>query len=291
MDIGFIGLGNMGSAMVANLLKAGHRVRVWNRTAEAARALADKGAVPVDRPHDAFGGDAVLSMLADDRAVRAVLLDGGVLEQAPAGLVHANMATISVALAQELAERHAARGIGYVAAPVFGRPPAAAAAQLNIVTAGAADALARVQPLFDVLGQRTWPVGDDPVRANVVKLSGNFMIAAAIEAMGEATTLAAAYGVEPRDLLEILTNTLFAAPAYKGYGEQIASGRYEPAGFKLALGLKDVRLALEAGEGRSVPLPLGSLLRDGFLDSIAHGDGEKDWAALALVARRRAGQG
>ncbi|WP_114391591.1 NAD(P)-dependent oxidoreductase [Oleisolibacter albus] len=289
MDIGFIGLGAMGSAMVANLLKAGHRVRVWNRSPGAAQTLAEQGATVVGRVQDAFAGDAVLSMLADDRAVRAVLLDNGVLDGAPVGLVHANMATISVALAQELAERHAALGLGYVAAPVFGRPDAAAAARLNILAAGAPAARGRVQPLFEVLGQKTWPLGDDPVRANVVKIAGNFMIASAIESMGEAAALTASYGVAAGDLLEILTNTLFAAPVYKGYGGQIAESRYEPAGFKLTLGLKDVRLALEAGEGRAVPLPLASLLRDGFLDAIAHGDGAKDWAALARVAQRRAG--
>ena len=287
MDIGFIGLGSMGSAMAANLIKAGHQVRAWNRSPEAAHALA--GATAVGSPVDAFRGDAVLTMLADDAAVRSVILDSGVLAAAPKSLVLVMCATISVELVQELVARHHAAGIAYVAAPVFGRPVAAAAAQLNIVAAGDPAAIERVSPLLDAIGQKVWRLGDDPVRANVAKLAGNMMIALAIEAMAEATTLTESYGVSSADFLDIVTNTLFASPSYKSYGAQIAENRYEPAAFKLRLGLKDVRLALAAAQAKGAPLPSADLVR-GFLEqAVADGAGEKDWAALAEAAHKRAG--
>jgi len=290
MDIGFIGLGNMGKAIAANLLKGGHKVRVWNRSPAPAEELAKTGASIAADPKAAFSGDVVFSMLADDTALRSLLIDSGVVAGAPKGLLHINMATISVALAEELTSLHAKHGLGYVAAPVFGRPDAAAAAKLNIVAAGSSALLDKAQPLFDLVGQKTWRMGDLPYRANAAKLAGNFMIGAAIEAMAEASTLAAGYGVPAADLLDLLTNTIFAAPVYKGYGAMIAADRYEPAAFKLSLGLKDVRLALAAGDQANVPMPLASLVRDNLLEAIAAGDGDKDFAALALVAQRHAGQ-
>jgi 3-hydroxyisobutyrate dehydrogenase-like beta-hydroxyacid dehydrogenase len=289
MDVGFMGLGAMGRGMAANLVRAGHRVRVWNRSRGPVEELARLGAQPAASPREAFAGDAVLSMLADDDAVRTVILGERLLEDAPRGLVHVNMATISVALARELAELHRAHGVAYVAAPVFGRPDVAAAGKLTIVAAGEPAAVERVQPLLDALGQKTWRLGDEPHRANVVKLAGNFMIAAAIESMGEAVALAERHGVRGGDLLDVLTSSLFAAPVYKNYGALIAEQRYEPPGFRLKLGLKDVRLALAAGEGASVPMPVAGVIRDNFLDAMAHGDADRDWAALASVARRRAG--
>lgn len=289
MDVGFVGLGAMGSSMARNLVKAGHGVKVWNRSPEAAEALAADGAVPVGTAAEAMRGAAVLTMLADDDAVRAVYLAGDVLASAPKTLIHVNCSTISVALARELTERHAALGLGYVAAPVFGRPDVAAAGKLNVVVAGPGDLIAQVQPLLDAIGQKTWPVGEEPLRANVVKLGGNLMIAAAIEAMAEATTLGAAHGIAAGDMLDIYTNTLFQSRVYTGYGAQIAERRYEPAGFKLRLGLKDVRLALQAGDAANVPLPFGSALRDALIGAVAEGDGEKDWSALADTALRRAG--
>ena len=287
MDIGFIGLGGMGSAMARNLVKAGHHVRVWNRSPEAARAIA--GATPVGTPSEAFRGDAVLTMLADDDAVRSVVLDSGALSQAPKGLVHVMLATISVALVDELDAAHARAGVGYVAAPVFGRPDAAAAATLNVVVAGDATAIAKVQPLLDALGQKTWMVGDEPRRANAAKLAGNMMIALAVEAMGEATALAESYGIGSADFLDLVTSTLFASPVYKGYGATIAKNVYEPAGFKLRLGLKDVNLALAAADAKDVPLPAASLVRGALVEAMDQGLGEKDWAALAKVVHRRAG--
>ncbi len=289
MDIGFIGLGNMGSAMVANLLKAGHRVRVWNRTAERARALAGLGAQVVDTPAHAFTGDAVLSMLADDGAARAVF-DSALLDAAPRGLIHVNLATVSVAYAEELAHEHATRGLSYVAAPVMGRPDVAAAAKLTVIAAGPAEAIDRVQPVFDAIGQKTWRLGSLPQHANVVKLAANFTLAAAIETLGEASALLAGHGVAMTDFLDVITNSVFPGPVYQGYGKLIAEGRYEPALFKARLGLKDVRLALAAGEAVETPLPIASLVRDSLLDALAHGDGDKDFAVLGQVAARRAGR-
>ena len=287
MDIGFIGLGSMGSAMATNLVGAGHRVTVWNRSPEAARAV--QGAQVATAPREAFAGEAVLTMLADDAAVRAVVLESGALEGAAPGLVHVMMATISVALVDELVERHRVAGVAYVAAPVFGRPPAAAAAQLNILAAGDPAAVDRVRPLLDALGTRIWRLGDDPRRANVAKLAGNMMIALAIEAMAEATALTESYGLSSRDFLDIVTNTLFASPSYKSYGGQIAEARYEPAGFKLRLGLKDVDLALAAAAATGASLPAAEVVRRSLSEGIDQDLGDKDWSALAEVAHRRAG--
>jgi 3-hydroxyisobutyrate dehydrogenase-like beta-hydroxyacid dehydrogenase len=290
MEAGFIGLGGMGRAIAANLLKAGHRLRVWNRSRAPMDELARQGAEPVEEARLAFGG-VVISMLADDEGMREVILAQRLLETAPAGTIHVNMATISVRFAEELAAEHQRHGVQYVSAPVFGRPDAAAAGQLNIVAAGDAAAIDRVQPLLDVIGQRTWRVGPEPRQANAVKVAGNFMIAAAIESMGEAAVMVQRYGVSSADLLNVLTNTLFAAPVYKGYGALIAERRYEPPGFRLALGLKDMRLVLEAADSARTPMPFASVLHDHLLEAVAQGQGESDWAALAEVARRHAGLG
>jgi 3-hydroxyisobutyrate dehydrogenase-like beta-hydroxyacid dehydrogenase len=289
MDVGFLGLGGMGRGVAANLVAAGHRVRVWNRSRPPVEELARRGAEAAATPADAFRGDVAISMLADDAAIREVGLAGPLLERAPDGLVHVNMATVSVDLTRELASAHAALGLGYVAAPVFGRVDMAAAGKLAIVAAGPPDAIDRAWPLFEVMGRRTWRLGKDPVEAAAVKIAGNFMLASAIEALAEATVLASRHGVSAESLLDVLTNSLFDAPVYKGYGALIAGRKYEPAGFRMVLGLKDVRLALAAGETARVPLPFASVLRDAFLEGIAHGDGELDWSAVAEVSRRRAG--
>jgi len=289
MDVGVIGLGAMGAGMAANLLKAGHRVTVWNRSPDAVATLTAQGAIAALSPGDAFQGDAAVTMLADDQAVRDVVVETGALDHARAGLVHLVSATISVALAQELEQRHTALGLGYVAAPVLGRPDVAEQGQLNVLAAGEETALAKVQPLLDVMGKRTWRVGTAPHQANVAKLQVNFMIAAAIETMAEAFTVAEKSGVNPSFMYELVTETLFAAPAYKTYGQFIVDQQFTPAKFKLKLGLKDIRLALAAGEAVEAPAPLAALLRDNFIDAIAHGGADLDWAGLATVARRRAG--
>ena len=288
MDVGFIGMGRMGRAMAASLARAGHTVRAWNRTPEAARGL--EGVTPVASAAEAFAGEAVITMLADDAAVEAVIVAGGLLDQAERPGLHIGMSTVSVALARQLAAVHGRAGVPYISAPVFGRPDVAEAGKLNIVAAGEAAIIDRAAPLFDAMGAKTWRFGDEPVRANAVKLAGNFMLVSAIEAMGEACALTQGHGVAGADFLDLMTNTLFASPVYKGYGGSIAQNRYEPPGFLLKLGAKDVRLALQAGEGAGVPMPFASVLRDGLIEAISHGEGERDLAALARVSARRAGQ-
>jgi len=289
MQIGFIGLGQMGKAIASNLTRAGRRLIVWNRSPEPVKELVALGAQAAARPADAAHADVLMSMLADDESLREVVLRQGMLEAAPRGLIHVNLATISVAFARELARVHQERGLGYVAAPVFGRPEVARAAKLNVVVAGESSSIERIEPLLNAIAQRIWPVGSAPERANVVKLAGNFMIASALETMGEAVALARAHGVQGAQFLEIMTSTLFAAPVYQGYGKLIAEERYEPAAFPVTLGLKDVRLALQAAESVHVPMPLASLLRDHLLEAIAWGDAERDWAALARLSLRHAG--
>jgi 3-hydroxyisobutyrate dehydrogenase-like beta-hydroxyacid dehydrogenase len=285
LDVGFIGLGMMGSRIAGRLIGAGHQVRVWNRERAAVDALARQGARPVATAREAFDGDIVFSMLADDAAVHAVI--DGLLEGAPKRLVHVNMATISVPLARDLAARHRAHGLAYVAATVFGRPELAAEGKLTIVAAGPASAVARIEPLLDVIGQRTFRLGTRPERANVVKLAGNVMLGAAVEAMSEASAFAWSHGIAPADLLDVLTNGVFTAPAYKTYGALIAKQRYEPAGFRLSLLLKDVRLALAAADVAGASMPLADLVHDSLLEAVAHGDGDRDVAALAKVSMRR----
>ena len=286
MNVGFLGVGSMGAAMVPHLVATGHRVQVWNRNAAAAEAL--EGVTVLGSPAEVFHNEVVLTMLANDDAVRSVVINSKALASANADCVHVMMATISPALVDELVAAHRSAGIAYVAAPVFGVPAAAAKAQLNIVVAGDATAIAKVQPLFDVLGQKTWPLGDDPKRANVAKIAGNLMITLAIEAMGEATALTESYGVTAAEFLDVITNTVFAAPSYKRYGGFIGSDTYEP-GFKLVLGLKDVNLALDAAKAKGVVLPSAEIVRDNMHVAIDAGMGAKDWSIVAKIARRRAG--
>lgn len=288
MKVGFIGLGAMGSAMASNLIAAGHAVSVWNRSPAACEPLASLGARIASTPQRAAQGEVLCSMLANDQAVREVILQSGLLDAMDRGTVHVNHATISVALAQELTVEHARRGLDYVAAPVFGRPDMAAAATLNILAAGKPAAIEKVRPLLQAMGGKVWPMGEAPERASVVKIAGNFMLAAAIESMAEATVLTRAYGISAADFLEVMTSTLFASPAYQGYGKLIAEQRFKPAGFTVALGFKDVGLVQAAGEAAQVPLPFASVLRDNFLEALAGGEEDLDWSALAKVAARRA---
>ena len=287
MNVSMIGLGAMGAAMVRNLLAKGVTVTVWNRSRAIVDDLAAEGAIPARDIDQAFDADIVLSMLAHDQAMREVLIDSGALARARTGVVHVNLATISTALAGELSALHAERGLGYVAAPVFGRPPVAQAGGLNVLAAGAPEAVATAMPVLEMLAAKVWPLGADPVRANALKLAGNFMIVSAIESMGEAVALGEAYGVPAPELLDMLSSTLFAAPIYKIYGGMIAERRYAPPGFAAELGLKDVRLVLDAAEAKGLSMPLADLA-EASLEMLLSGDEKNlDLAALAEVARAR----
>jgi len=291
MKVGFIGLGHMGAGMAANLLRAGHEVTVYNRTLGKEQALVERGAHAAGRVADACQGEAVVTMLADDRAVEGIVFeDQGVIGSLGPGAIHLSMSTISVALSERLARAHAKAGQRFVAAPVFGRPDVAAAGKLFIVAAGAPDAVAACSPLLEALGQKTFSVGDEPQAANLVKLSGNFLLASVIEGLGEAMALVGKAGVDRHQYLELLTSTLFTAPIYKTYGGLIAEGKFEPAGFAAPLGYKDIRLTLAAADSLRVPMPVASLLRDRFLTLLAQGGEALDWSGIGQLAARDAGQ-
>ncbi len=289
--IGFVGLGAMGLPMATNLLAAGYHLTVYNRTASKAEPLIAKGARRAERAGDvAHPGGIVVSMLADDASVKALVTGEDALAEriAPDG-IHVSMSTVSPAITRELAAYHAARGSVMVAAPVFGRPSSAQAKWLWICTSGSADAKAKVKPILEAMGQDIFDFGDNPGAANVVKLAGNFMIAAALEAMGEAVAMMRKSGVDPAAALEMLAKTLFAAPVYQGYGPAIAHGRFTPAGFRLPLGLKDIDLVLQTAAAANAPMPAASLLRDRFISAIAKGRADLDWSAIALGAADDAG--
>jgi 3-hydroxyisobutyrate dehydrogenase-like beta-hydroxyacid dehydrogenase len=291
MKVGFIGLGNMGAAIARNLIAAGHTLTVHNRTRSRAEAFLPLGATVADAPRDAAAGVEVLvTMLADDRAVEGAIFEpGNALPSLQAGAVHLSMSTISVALSRRLADTHRKNDQHYVAAPVFGRPDAAAAAKLFVVAAGPAAQIDRCRPLFDALGQRTFPVGEDAPAANVAKLAGNFLITTMIESLAESFALVRKSGMDAGSFLDILTGSLFNVPIYRIYGGMIAADTFEPVGFKLPLGLKDNRLLLAAAEEVAVAMPMASLVRDRFLTALAHGLGEADWAAIARVSFQDAG--
>lgn len=291
MKIGFIGLGRMGSGMAANLLKAGHDVTVHNRTPGKADALIAQGAVPASSVAGACRGDAVFTMLSDDAALEGVTFgEGGIVASLAKGALHVSSSTISVALSQRLMSEHAAAGQEFVSAPVFGRPEAAAAGNLFVVAAGTQSAMTAASPLLEAIGQRTFVVSEEPKAANLVKLSGNFLIASVIESLGEAMALVGKGGVDQKQYLELLTSTLFNAPVYKTYGGLITERKFSPAGFAAPLGAKDIRLTLAAAEELHVPLPLASLLRDRFLTLFAQGGGDLDWSAIGALAARDAGE-
>jgi 3-hydroxyisobutyrate dehydrogenase-like beta-hydroxyacid dehydrogenase len=289
MHISFIGLGNMGHPIAANLLKARFDLTVWNRSPQRADDLVAAGAIRAATPLEASRADVVITMLADDAAVEQVAFEQRLAERLPQGAIHMSMSTISVRLAQRLAAAHTEHGSLFLSAPVFGRPEAAAAAKLFIVTAGPAAALERCRPILAAVGQRTFAFGDRAESANLVKLSGNFLIASVIESLGEAIALTRKGGIDPHSYIEMLTTTLFAAPIYKTYGSLIADERYRPAGFRLPLGLKDVTLALDAARDEAVPMPTATLVRDRMLEGLALGYDDADWSVLGLVAARAAG--
>jgi 3-hydroxyisobutyrate dehydrogenase-like beta-hydroxyacid dehydrogenase len=292
MNVSVIGLGEMGLPIARNIAKAGHTLTIYNRSRGRADLLIAEGstATIAKTVAAASQSEIVISMLADDKATEAVVFgDGGLLASLPTGAIHISMSTISAALSARLGDAHQSVGQHFVAAPVFGRPPAAIAGQLFIVAAGDPEAIMRCQPLFDILGQRTFNMGPNPVSAHVVKLSGNFLIAAAIESMAEAFTLIRKYDIDPQEYIDLLTNTLFSGTAHKIYGGIIAREQYEPAGFRLPLGLKDVRLAIAAADAQNVPMPTASLVRDRLVSAMALGYEDKDWAVIAQVVAQNAG--
>ena len=290
MRIGFIGLGNMGSAMASNLIKAGHQVTVYNRSRGKVEALAAEGAAAAASVADACRGDAVFTMLANDEAVEGIVFgDDGVLSSLAPGATHVSASTISVALSERLTAAHAEAGQRFVAAPVFGRPEAAQAAKLFVVAAGAAESVQALSEIFSAVGQRTFVVSEEPKTANLIKLSGNFLIMSVIESVGEAMALVGKAGVDKHQYLDILTSTLFGAPIYKTYGGLIAGGEFEPAGFAASLGQKDLRLVMAAAEELHVPMPVASLLRDRFLTLLARGGADLDWSAVGALPAWEAG--
>lgn len=283
MNIGFVGVGSMGQAMIALLVQAGHRVSAWNRSADAISGLSEIDMLA--SAADAFQQPVVISMLADDTAVREVLLDSAALKTARDGCIHIVMSTLSPALMEQLQKEHDEAGLVLIAAPVFGIPAVAAKGELNILAAGPESAIDRVQPLFDVLGKKTWRLGAKPVQACIAKIAGNMMIAQAIESLAEASSLTEQYGLDGAAFIDVVTQTLFACPSYQRYGQNIVNDRFEP-GFKLSLGLKDVNLALQAAERKGLSLPAAQVVRSKMDTAVACGLAGKDWSVLSTMTKR-----
>ena len=288
MKIGFIGLGRMGHHVAVNLLKAGHQLTVWNRSQEPVQALVSKGATAAKTPEDALQGDAAFSMLSNDQVMRELGLAGPLLEKAAKGLIHVNLATISVAFAKELAAAHQKAGLAYISSPVFGRPEMAEQAALVLVAGGDAAALKTMQPVFDKIGARTVSV-DAPEKANLFKIAGNFMIASELESIGEAFALLRKGGVDPAVFHDVLSGRLFTGAVFKSYGTMILNRTYEPAGFALTLGLKDVNLARSAAEGMGIAMPTADLLKAHYDEAVGWGWQDRDWAAIGEVPAKKAG--
>ncbi|PRX24113.1 3-hydroxyisobutyrate dehydrogenase-like beta-hydroxyacid dehydrogenase [Paraburkholderia sp. BL18I3N2] len=275
MEIGIIGLGVMGRAMARNLARAGHEVKAWNRSGGSV-----EGVTMVASPVEAVQGDAVLTMLSDDDAIRSTLVASGVLARARRGLVHVVTSTISVAFARELVAVHQKAGIGYVSAPVLGRPDVAAKGELNVLAAGAPEAVATIRPLLEVIGGRIWHMGDEAPTANAAKIACNMMITMAIEAMAEAVVLTEANGLQRERFFDVILNTLFGSRSYQVYSANISGENYEP-GFKATLGLKDLRLASEAAREAGRTLPMLAAVHGRMADTVAAGLGDRDWSAMA----------
>ena len=290
MKVGFIGLGNMGLPMARNLIQAGHELTVYNRTREKAKTLANDGARVAGTPGEACrDAEVVMTMLADDPATEEVVFGThGIVASLKSGGIHVAHSTISTSLARRLAGEHAHVHQGYLSAPVFGRPDAAAAKKLVVAAAGGNEFVDRCRPLFDAVGRATYVIGPEPWQANAVKLCGNFMIISMLESFAEAFAALRKAGVAPQLFVDVV-NSLFQSPVYGNYGRIMASEQFEPAGFALRLGLKDVRLALQLAEECAAPMPAASMIRDHLLSALAHGQGNMDWSSIARVAARRAG--
>jgi 3-hydroxyisobutyrate dehydrogenase-like beta-hydroxyacid dehydrogenase len=289
MLVGYIGLGRMGQVISGRILDAGFDLVVYNRTRSKADGLEQKGAAVADTIAAACAGrEVVITMLTDDKALDEVL-ENGMLASLSAGAIHVPMGTHSVTALGEVDEAHRKADQILVAAPVLGRPDAAAAGTLGIVPAGPPDAVARCAPLFEAIGRRTFDGGTNPAGAAAVKLANNMVLGCAIEAMAEGFALTRKFGVEPTAFFDVLTDGLFAAPSYKVYGAIIANETYDQVGFTTQLGLKDANLAMAAGQAASVPLPSLNVYRDSLLDAVAHGEGDKDWAVIGRVKARVSG--
>lgn len=292
-SIGFIGLGNMGQPMALNLLRAGYAMKAYNRDPSKLKAVIEAGATSGSHPSDvAERGGIVVSMVANDAALKEISVGpDGILSHLGPGGIHISMSTVSPETARKLSALHELQGCSYVAAPVFGRPEAAASRQLWICVAGKAAAKERVDAVLKALGQGIFDFGEDPSNANIVKVSGNFLIVAAMEALGEAALLAEKNGVDRVKMIDMLTHTIFAGPIYQGYGKRIAEKSFTPVGFEMNLGLKDVNLVLDTAERSLLPLPLASLAHDRLLAGVAKGRGKHDWAELVLGISDDAGLG
>ncbi len=289
MKTGFIGLGRMGAAMAARLCHAGHEVTVYNRSTEKADHLVAMGARRAADIAEACQSGVIFSMLSDDHAVEEIAFGkGGILESLARGAIHVSCSTISVEFSARLAAAHREAGQEYVSLPVFGRPDAAASGKLYLVAGGERQLVEKIRPLLDILGQKTFHVADSPESANLVKLSGNFLIATVIESLGEAFALVEKGGVDRKMYLELLTSSLFDLPVYRNYGRMIADRQFDPAGFAARLGRKDMRLVLSAAEELKVPLPFASILRDRFLELAAHGGDDLDWSSIGSLAAQDA---
>jgi 3-hydroxyisobutyrate dehydrogenase-like beta-hydroxyacid dehydrogenase len=291
MRVGFIGLGRMGVAMASRLIGGGHDVVVYNRTAAKAADLVKQGARLASSVAGACEGrEVVITMVTDDSALKEVAVSpGGIRESLAAGGIHLTMGTHSPTEIRRLAGTHAESKQVLVAAPVLGRPDLAAAGQVGIVAGGPADAIEKCNPLFQLMGRRTFNAGSKPEHASITKLANNFMLGCAIGAMAEGFSLVRKYGVVPQVFYEVMTESLFAAPAYKVYGKIMVDEAYDKVGFTTLLGLKDFGLIMAAAEQGRVPLPSGNALRDRLLSAVAHGDGEKDWAVVAREQARASG--
>jgi 3-hydroxyisobutyrate dehydrogenase-like beta-hydroxyacid dehydrogenase len=290
MKIAFIGLGRMGMGMARNLIRAGHTVSACNRTHEKAKALAEHGANAASCPAEAArDAEVVMTMVADDQALEQIVFGSdGIASTLKKDCIHVSHSTISTALARRLTLEHARLGQGFLSVPVFGRPEMAESKNLVVVAAGPAELIERCRPLFDAIGRQTFVVGDEPWQANVAKVCGNFMVISMIEAFGEAYATLRKAGVAPLSFLEIM-NALLGSQIFANYGRIIAEEQFEPAGFALKLGLKDVRLVLAAAEECAAPMPLASLLHDHLLSALAQGQGEMDWSSVTQVIARNAG--
>lgn len=289
MKIGFIGLGKMGAGIAGNILKAGHELTVWNRSPAPAQALEELGARRASKPEDTMHGDALFSMLPSDAVMNALGLDGELLASARPGLIHSNCATISTAFARKLAATHEDYGLHYISSPVFGRPDAAEKAQLLVVAGGAAEHIATLKPVYGKIGRKLVVAGNEPDAANLFKIAGNFLIASTLEMLSETFALLRNGSVDPAQFHDVMANSLFAGPVFQNYGAAMISQKFEPAGFELKLGLKDVELAREAAQDLDMTMPLADLVSRHFEEAMEKGMGEKDWSAISAHIAQKAG--